>query len=236
MSWHVSIDRSLDHRSINRNAAYDDAEGENGALPNLDLLNVVDRIARFVARQTVTLLDPTTPIVGWMFSLKAVLQLPYEITATLSFMAQLAMGEPTGDHGLYHRYNIEALTIKVASSFNNDGSMVGVGRVVEGTIHCVSNLIESFHQSFYYYLLPLSYRYVSIGQYMISLGLIVLPLPLCVLPTLLAAEHPLVLASIARILLFEVVGVAVYFAAFHGLLVCHNLEISSSIACGHVCM
>jgi hypothetical protein len=55
-----------------------------------------------------------------------------------------------------------------------------VNRVIEGTIHCVSNLIESFHQSFYYYLLPYSFQYVSIGQYMISLGLIVAPIPLCV--------------------------------------------------------
>jgi hypothetical protein len=40
-------------------------------------------------------------------------------------------------------------------------------RVVESTFRSLSNLNERLHQSFYYYLLSNTFRYVSIGQYLI---------------------------------------------------------------------
>ncbi len=49
-----------------------------------------------------------------------------------------------------------------------------LARVIEGTVRSVNNLVERFHQSFYYYLLVNPYQFISIGNYMISLGLIVL--------------------------------------------------------------
>jgi hypothetical protein len=38
---------------------------------------------------------------------------------------------------------------------------------VESTIRSLSNLNERLHQSFYYYILANTFRYVSIGQYLI---------------------------------------------------------------------
>lgn len=39
-------------------------------------------------------------------------------------------------------------------------------RLVESTFRSLNNLLEHFHQSFFFYLLPQPNRYVSISQYM----------------------------------------------------------------------
>merc|ERR1712150_195864 len=50
------------------------------------------------------------------------------------------------------------------------------GRVMEGVVRSMNNLLERFHQSFFSYLLPETGRYVSIGLYMPPFGLIVAPI------------------------------------------------------------
>ena len=49
-----------------------------------------------------------------------------------------------------------------------------VFRVVEGVFRSLNNLLERFHQSFFFYLLPSTDRYVSIGLYMPPFALIAL--------------------------------------------------------------
>ena len=49
-------------------------------------------------------------------------------------------------------------------------------RVIESTLRSINNLLERFHQSFFFYLMPSSNHYVSIGNYMPAFGLICLPL------------------------------------------------------------
>ena len=51
----------------------------------------------------------------------------------------------------------------------------GYCRVVEGIFRSLNNLLERFHQSFFFYLLPATDRYVSIGLYMPPFGLLALP-------------------------------------------------------------
>ncbi|KAG8224021.1 hypothetical protein J437_LFUL001098 [Ladona fulva] len=58
-----------------------------------------------------------------------------------------ASGVPNGNHGLFHR-------------------------VVERVFRSLNNLLERFHQSFFFYLLPATDRYISIGMYMPPLGMI----------------------------------------------------------------
>lgn len=43
--------------------------------------------------------------------------------------------------------------------------MFFVRSVVEGIFRSLNNLLERFHQSYFFYLLPASDRYVSIGKY-----------------------------------------------------------------------
>lgn len=55
-------------------------------------------------------------------------------------------------------------------------NMLKAIQVVEGTMRSVNNLLERFHQSFFFYLLPSSHYYISIGTYMPAFGLVALPL------------------------------------------------------------
>jgi glycosylphosphatidylinositol transamidase len=49
-------------------------------------------------------------------------------------------------------------------------------RIIESTLRSINNLLERFHQSFFFYLLPSSNYYISIGMYMPAFGLVVLPI------------------------------------------------------------
>lgn len=51
---------------------------------------------------------------------------------------------------------------------------VSFGRVIEGIFRSLNNLLEQFHQSFFFYLLPESHQYVSIGMYMPPFGCLLL--------------------------------------------------------------
>lgn len=51
-------------------------------------------------------------------------------------------------------------------------------RALEGMFRSLNNLLERFHQSFFFYLLPSTHRYVSIGLYMPPLGCLIVG-PLC---------------------------------------------------------
>lgn len=81
-------------------------------------------------------------------------------------------GVPTGNHGLFHRYGIEAITLegyKKAGSTNR--SSMQLLKIIEGIFRSLNNLLERFHQSFFFYVLVSSDRFISIGDYMPSLGL-----------------------------------------------------------------
>lgn len=95
----------------------------------------------------------------------------------LSMMVAQGTGAPTGAHGLFHRYAIQALTLRGhEKGFDVDkASFNQLGRVVEGIFRSLNNLLERFHQSFFFYLLPACRRYVSIGLYMPPFALIVAP-------------------------------------------------------------
>lgn len=79
----------------------------------------------------------------------------------------IAIKVPNGNHGLYHRFGIEALTIEGFASANVRGNtkvgLLSIGRLIEGIFRSLNNLLERFHQSYFFYLLPSSDRFVSIG-------------------------------------------------------------------------
>ncbi|XP_032792055.1 LOW QUALITY PROTEIN: glycosylphosphatidylinositol anchor attachment 1 protein [Daphnia magna] len=143
-------------------------EGLNGQLPNLDLVNLVHRLFQ-QERFTTTLKeredypDPFS-MEGWIYS----------ASSLLSLMVSQATGVPTGNHGLFHRFGIEALT--VAGSYKrgwHGSNFLLMGRAIEGIMRSLNNLQERFHQSFFFYLLPATNRYISIGVYMPPFGLMI---------------------------------------------------------------
>jgi len=143
-------------------------EGLNGQLPNLDLVNLVHRL--FQQERFVTTLKEREdhPIPhstdGWIYS----------AVSLLSLMSSQATGIPTGNHGLFHRFGIEALTIAGMHKPGTYGStFLSMGRALEGIMRSLNNLQERFHQSFFFYLLPATNRYISIGVYMPPFALMI---------------------------------------------------------------
>ncbi|XP_052231014.1 glycosylphosphatidylinositol anchor attachment 1 protein-like [Dreissena polymorpha] len=144
-------------------------EGLNGQLPNLDLVNLVVRLCNRHGLQVklhnkadVSDMEAETPQ-GYLQSAGTMVRM----------MWAQASGSPSGNHGLFHRYHIEAVTLEaVCKKKTGRFSLDTVGRVVEGIFRSLNNLLERFHQSFFFYLLPGTERYVSIGLYMIPFAII----------------------------------------------------------------
>ncbi|XP_052060128.1 glycosylphosphatidylinositol anchor attachment 1 protein-like [Mytilus californianus] len=142
-------------------------QGLNGQLPNLDLVNLVVRLCQ---RERVEVsihkqkdYYDAESVDGYKHSLKTMMKM----------MWSHASGVPTGNHGLFHRYHIEAVTIEgITKRKGHHISLAKTGRVIEGIFRSLNNLLERFHQSFFFYILPATERYISIGLYMPPFGLI----------------------------------------------------------------
>lgn len=147
-------------------------EGLNGQLPNLDLVNLVQRIGvkeGFVSghRQTSTVRRSGAKS-SWEDNFRHMI---------LMLLTQ-STGVPNGNHGLFYRYGIEAVTLEgyrqeQTNYQRKSNGATSVLRLIEGITRSVNNLLERFHQSFFFYILVASDRFVSIGDYMPSLGLMV---------------------------------------------------------------
>jgi len=129
---------SMDHLKLS-------LHGVNGALPNLDLVNTMDRLTRFVEHRSVVLFEGEEPLAVWLWGMLSritdVVDVPYHAMGAAMFMLRSAIGVPTGDHAPFLEYNIEALTVGVTTRNLNDGTMLSYGRIVEGSVRSISNLI-----------------------------------------------------------------------------------------------
>ncbi|XP_020571275.1 GPI transamidase component gaa1 isoform X2 [Phalaenopsis equestris] len=184
------------------------AEASNGQMPNLDLINIVHYLA--VHRQGLhvkvgtfgfllnsallkhlgetlqrlsRLVQSLNP--GWKLGVKSADFI--EGTATLaSSMYYQALGVPTGPHGAFRDFQIDAITMELSprTSLTNENGvssfLLRSGRLVEGVVRSVNNLLEKFHQSFFLYFLTAPNKFVSVGVYMIAFALFVAPLPIVV--------------------------------------------------------
>lgn len=143
-------------------------EGLNGQLPNLDLHNLVVKLSHKQGIATGYKMRPSESN-------------PDDILGNLKSMLEMmwtqSSGIPNGNHGLFHRYGIEALTIetvkKESSSSNHSlqQKIMALLKIVEGISRSLNNLLERFHQSFFFYVIISSERFISIGDYMPSIGL-----------------------------------------------------------------
>jgi len=144
--------------------------GLNGQLPNLDLVNLAHRLCNKESiRHTFNNVD------GGAIGRNKVNTYYTNLSTMMSMVMTQATGVPDGNHGLFHRFGIEAITLE---GYEKKGrgiyvSVLQVGRVIEGMFRSLNNLLERFHQSFFFYLLPSTDRYVSIGLYMPCLVLLV---------------------------------------------------------------
>ncbi|KAF9318504.1 Glycosyl phosphatidyl inositol protein transamidase complex subunit, partial [Podila horticola] len=139
-------------------------EGVNGQLPNLDMINSIADITASVAPVELTLHDELVPLTenvtkNYINSLKRMLYM----------MKYQAVGTPTGNHGLYLKYKIDAITLYGFDKPDWNSQRYGIFRIgclLESSIRSLNNLLEHLHQSFFFYLLSGVRRYTSIGLYM----------------------------------------------------------------------
>lgn len=131
-------------------------EGLNGQLPNLDLINTATTIARhenMKVRVQGTEYENSNywtrlQVLGW-----GILRL------AVSGFGSRAVGCES-----FSGWQIQAITIRAVGEGGPD--ITQFGRIVDSTFRSVNNLLEKFHQSFFFYLLLSPYNFVSIGTYL----------------------------------------------------------------------
>lgn len=170
-----SIQASITLDLESENIAYLDISinGLNGLLPNLDLVHLLVRIANFES------IPVKLEFQNSMYVRPNDFKRSFE--TLLKNMAFQCSGIPSGNHGLFYKYRIEAYTLKSVTSNPRVRSghpidFESLGRFIEGVFRSLNNLLEHVHQSFFMYLLPNTNRYVSIGLYMPPLACMTVPL------------------------------------------------------------
>ncbi|KAF7285673.1 hypothetical protein GWI33_010251 [Rhynchophorus ferrugineus] len=143
-------------------------EGLNGQLPNLDLFNLASKIC---AKENVYY---TFKGKGIQYFRDPYKEWKHYFKNMLAMIGTQATGIPNGNHGLFLRFGIQALTLEGFEPSKRDSGVgfLNIGRVIEGVFRSMNNLLERFHQSFFFYLLPAPDRYISIGFYMPAVCLI----------------------------------------------------------------
>ncbi|XP_055594738.1 glycosylphosphatidylinositol anchor attachment 1 protein [Uranotaenia lowii] len=141
-------------------------EGLNGQLPNLDLHNLAQKLSQkngFSAAYRLSATNQRKPITY-----------QEKLQNMLAMIISQSTGVPTGNHGLFHRYGVEALTLEFVKRQSGQKNYARIGsllQIVEGISRSLNNLLERFHQSYFFYILVTHDRFVSIGDYMPSLAL-----------------------------------------------------------------
>ncbi|KAL3426168.1 rhomboid protein 2 [Phlyctema vagabunda] len=153
----VVIDYPFDHRFESIHVVYD---GINGQLPNLDLFNTVVSIASGQMGIGVTLQQM------WKHSD----QYQARLQTMLRGMLKQGLGHASGPHSSFIPYHVDAITLQPFGEGWQDE--MAMGRVIESTFRSLNNLLEHLHQSFFFYLLMHSGRFVSIGTYLPSAMLV----------------------------------------------------------------
>ena len=147
------IEYPLEHRFQTLHIVYD---GVNGQLPNLDLFNTAVSIA------------------GGQMGIGANLQemwnhddsYEHRLQTMVRGMTKQGLGYATGAHSSFMPYHIDAITLQTKGEGWEDE--MALGRTIESLCRSLNNLLEHLHQSFFFYLLMQSNRFVSIGTYLPS--------------------------------------------------------------------
>ena len=153
----VVVDNALDHRFKSLHIIYD---GINGQLPNLDLFNTAVSIANGQLGIGVSLQRMWKHDDSYAARLQTMLR----------GMVSQGLGHSSGPHSSFIPYHIDAITLQAVGDGWQDE--MAMGRCVESIFRSLNNLLEHFHQSFFFYLLMQADRFVSIGTYLPSAMLV----------------------------------------------------------------
>ncbi|KAH0845572.1 putative GPI transamidase component (GAA1) [Fonsecaea pedrosoi] len=152
----VCIDYPFEHRFETLHIAYD---GINGALPNLDLFNTAVSIASGQMG-----IGTSIQFQHAYSNHEQYNSYPVRLQTLVRGMSTQALGHATGPHSTFMTYHIDAITLTATNEGWQDE--MAFGRTIESICRSLNNLLEKLHQSFFFYLLMQSNRFVSIGTYL----------------------------------------------------------------------
>ncbi|CAD1813192.1 Gaa1-like, GPI transamidase component family protein [Candida parapsilosis] len=172
-------------------------EGLNGQLPNLDLLNTANQIGQHE---------------GISCSIQGISDRAINFTNRLKTLFAgilrlvVAGSRDVHGHEAFSGWQIQAFTIKARGAQGHD--VTQFGRIVDSTFRSVNNLLEKFHQSFFFYLMLSPKHFVSIGTYLPSAVLLAVAYALGALNTILntGIELDQIPHSLTRLLVVAVVA------------------------------
>ena len=153
----IVIDNALNHSFEKLHIVYD---GINGQLPNLDLINTAVSIAAGQMGIGIALQRMWQHDDSYLERLQTMLR----------GMINQGTGHSHGPHSSFFPYHVDAITLQPVGHGPQDD--MALGRVVESTFRSLNNLLEHFHQSFFFYILMQSDRFVSVGTYLPSAMLV----------------------------------------------------------------
>jgi glycosylphosphatidylinositol transamidase len=151
------IEFPFEHNFRSLHVVYD---GVNGQLPNLDLINTAVAIAGGQMGMGTNLQEMWEHDDSYQARLKTILR----------GMTKQGLGYATGAHSSFMPYHIDAITLQPKGEGWEDE--MALGRTIESMCRSLNNLLEHLHQSFFFYLLMQTNRFVSIGTYLPSAMLI----------------------------------------------------------------
>ncbi|KAH7889395.1 Gaa1-like protein [Phlebopus sp. FC_14] len=161
-------------------------EGLNGRLPNQDLLNSVRLISHYTGGVPMVIYDyleehetlfssENTRFMPKMLDfirqspqLSALQHRARNVVRHVSYQSR---GEPSGAHGLFHRFRIDAITLYAVPAVGPHG-FFALGRTLESTLRTMNNLLERLHASFFFYILTSPDTFMKIGMFLPSVVLI----------------------------------------------------------------
>ncbi|CCE79951.1 Piso0_003044 [Millerozyma farinosa CBS 7064] len=135
-------------------------EGLNGQLPNLDLMNTInligyhENIGYSIQGTTRDELQKRTYSTRLRTLLKGILNL-----------ALVGLKKKTPGNEAFSGWQIQAVTVR-AKGVDGPSDVTQFGRIIDSTFRSVNNLLEKFHQSFFFYLMLSPDNFVSIGTYL----------------------------------------------------------------------
>lgn len=182
-------------------------EGLNGQLPNLDFLNTAAQIAY---HENIHVSVQNTP--GEKVTLNTYQQRLKVFVKGIIGLCLSGIVKPINGAESFSGWSIQAVTLK-ARGIKGPNDITQMGRVVDSTFRSVNNLLEKFHQSFFFYLLLSPRFFVSIGTYLPSAILIAVSYALSSLSCLLNSNISIAsfLNSISKVL---IIFTSIEFACF----------------------
>ncbi|KAG6332043.1 hypothetical protein ID866_7046 [Astraeus odoratus] len=157
-------------------------EGLNGRLPNQDLINSARLISHYTGGVPFVVYDHLEPnefphrweeasilahAPEFIRQSPQLMDFEYRAKNIGRHVSYQARGKPSGAHGLYHRFRIDAITLYAVPATGPHG-FFAFGKIVESTLRTTNNLLERLHASFFFYLFTSPGTFMKIGKFLPS--------------------------------------------------------------------